>query len=306
MKSDCQFAATHQSGGSASALLPARPFSSITIRSRHRCVYRDCARAPPLPARRSRERRFAIAIREDRRDREAGRASASACRRAPPCASASTRRACRTFILCHPGRGRPVSPSNGLHIRSERRFAGACLASVLRRTAEMGLGASALISFEAAARSNEAICSINGTFDQTLARSRNAYPVAAFLCGAAMKPPSRAPCASRLLAGAREGFMSEAMAGDRRAALNRARMIIDSLHLQESEFEQGGTVRAPPPEPANTCSIRLADDVTLTHLERVGRRFTPHAADALSAHLRHEPAAIPARGAIASRPATCS
>ncbi|MBX9757365.1 MAG: helix-turn-helix domain-containing protein [Beijerinckiaceae bacterium] len=131
-------------------------------------------------------------------------------------------------------------------------------------TAEMGLGASALISFEQGAI-DEAICSINGTFDQRLPAGETLIQ-SQVLVGRGHEASITSALRLGLLAGARQGFMSEAMAGDvvlRSIAL----AIIDSLHLQESESTERDGSRAAT-RAREYMLDRLADDVTLTDLER--------------------------------------
>lgn len=131
-------------------------------------------------------------------------------------------------------------------------------------TAEVGLGACALISFEPSAL-DEAMCSINASQGQRLpdhdtviesdvlaARGHEASIMSAVRLG--------------LVAGARQGFMSEAMACDvvlRAVAL----AVIDALHLQEKESTARDGSRAASKARAYMLD-RLGSEVTLTGLER--------------------------------------
>jgi AraC-like DNA-binding protein len=131
-------------------------------------------------------------------------------------------------------------------------------------SAEMGLGASALVSFEPAAL-DEAICSINAAQDQRLP-DRETLIDSNVLVGRGHEASIMSAVRLGLLAGAREGFMSEATAGDvllRSIAL----AVIDALHLKERQSTGRDGSRAVSKARAYMLE-RLGSDVTLTGLER--------------------------------------
>lgn len=131
-------------------------------------------------------------------------------------------------------------------------------------SAEVGLGASALISFEPAAL-DEAICSINASQEQRLPDSET-FIDSDVLAARGHEASIMSAVRLGLIAGAREGFMSEAMAGDvvlRSVAL----AVIDALNLQENESTGRDGSRAALKARAYMLD-RLGSEVTLTCLER--------------------------------------
>ena len=169
---------------------------------------------------------------------------------------------CRTLILCLAGSSHVES--NG--VRYDLRAGSEALLGVGGGGwAEMGAGASALVTFEASAV-NEAIGSINASQDQSLPDHETLMDSSIMVRRGHEKSITGA-LRLAMLASEREGFMSEAMAADlvlRAIAL----MIIDALNLRELGASERDGSRAAS-KARGYMLDRLGEDVTLTQLERI-------------------------------------